>query len=321
MTARHGLAWVLGLCIGCFAEPAGSSSSTGEECPAGEPSCACFGNSTCLEGLTCHPELQLCFSDDCVAGTQDCPCPPEGCNGTLVCEGNSCQEPQTNTDGGVTGTPTTSSDSGGAGASTASVLDDTGSDADSGTSTGGPIVCDDPSPFTELVIFGATETFNPTSPPAGDSLREALDGFCAQTNETACNGPAHALISLSEADSVASMPERYCLPDDVMVTDNISGVLASDFVSMLNPEMDLMQALADVFPEAVDTMYWTGSAANGTYAPTTNCRDWGTSGKIIDGDPGAIGSEQLTDSGWIRSGAAGCESSLAILCICGATSL
>lgn len=86
------LALLLG---GCFAEL--GLQGTGEPepmCELGSVACACYGNDSCDPGLRCVPEISTCVPADCIEGTEQCTCTPDGaCVDGFSCAGGVCVDP------------------------------------------------------------------------------------------------------------------------------------------------------------------------------------------------------------------------------------
>ncbi len=306
---RQGFTLGLGLSLltGCFqdaGEVGGSANASGttsaetggDECPAGTPGCACYGNATCNANLQCLPDLLLCIPENCATGDLGCPCDAGVCSGELTCVGGLCMEPAppgTGDSGPVTGTAGTS-----AGMTDEGAVDD---------STG------DTSEVTRVVVHAGPE-FDPALRRWGSELRDHLDALCVATRPGSCSA-GHALFSTSPADSIAELALNS-VPAGVGVEGPTGIEVAADFGAMLGGElvMPLDAVELNGTAEGNPSTYWTSSVGSGQYNDMDNCGNW--MAPIGTGANGAIGSTDMADASWIVSGVVPCNTALPILCAC-----
>ncbi len=138
--------------------------------------------------------------------------------------------------------------------------------------------------------------------------RAGVDSFCASHKPSAlgCKGGLHALINVSEVDTVANFPAAYpSLPQDLPVQNpDKTQKIADNWADLWDGSIDVSLADAGI----VTGDYWTGADGDST------CQNWtGVSS-------GAFGKSTLADTSWWNYNANGPASCIAatyhVLCLC-----
>lgn len=322
MQRAHRWLFALGLVAGCFSDSSSGGGGTGDlACPDGSSGCPCYGNGTCDVELTCQAELQLCFSESCVAGAQDCPCDDGECAAGLVCDAQVCQLPGGTSDTAGTGNSSNSPDTGSettagddADTTVGDAADTTALDSsETATETAGEC---DPDAASALLLF-ASGQLQPSAAFPSANVRTTVDALCQAEQPAGCLGDAHAVFSTSSVDTVAVMDTNYCLPFDKPLVSTNGDVFADSFQGALGG--GLSTALTPLFTTAGADVFWSSANGAGDY-DGQNCNDWGVGGAVTGKSSAGVGS--ATDTGtWLFAGVSGCESPLPLLCVCGGDSL
>lgn len=153
--------------------------------------------------------------------------------------------------------------------------------------------------------FGGTDT-----PP---NVRGGADGKCLVTytgdhGMRQCNNNnVHAILHVSNSDSIPLMATKYNIPTNVPVHRAEDDVLVSNNWNDLTDPTKPLRAPATKAATDTDGLVWTGATTVAT------CVNWTSA---VSTDTGARGYTNRTDSNWLIEDAFRCDRLVALLCIC-----
>ncbi len=144
------------------------------------------------------------------------------------------------------------------------------------------------------------------------SPRDDVDAFCVNAKNTlypslSCSN-VRAFISISNTDSISSMPLNFSVPNVWELRSVTNMIIADNWSDLMDGTInDELQNLG-----VADSFWWSGSNPDGT-AAADNCGSW-TIG--TNAAQGVMGAHNRTTDQWLNWSSTNCNTSRHVLCIC-----
>lgn len=164
-----------------------------------------------------------------------------------------------------------------------------------------------------MYLYSAAGTYKGNMAQLSSSARATIDAYCAPTKSMSVIvipsfANYRAFIGISSTDAIKNFPSLYNVPTNWKIKSFSGQIIAYNWIDLLDGSINIKLQTAGV----VDTYWWSGSLADGSFDTINNCSSWNDG---TNQSNGRTGTHNALEYEWISEQARNCNNTLKLLCV------
>ncbi len=164
-----------------------------------------------------------------------------------------------------------------------------------------------------VYLYSAQGTYQGNLAELSSSARATIDAHCAPAmSMSVVVVPSfthyHAFISITDTDAIKNFPALYNVPANWNIKSFSGGLIAYNWSDLLDGSINMKLEAAG----AVDSFWWSGSFADGSFDEANSCSSWNDGSNKKSG---RVGAHNAPGHEWLSGDTRNCNNALKLLCV------